>query len=348
MRISTPGSMTSQSISGLGPHGERASDPRRLVITASDAAAARSGGYRVALVLHTMAGNWSEQNLAAIAGTLGDVAIPLLDVVDCEFDPDRQIEALDRLIAERPDAIISLPVDNIAVAEAHRRVARAGIKLLLLDNVPTGLLPGKDYVSLVSADNFGLGRIAAELLADHLPQDASVGVLTYDVDFFATNQREIAFTKWMGAERPDVTLHTAGFRAPHLAGETARAFLGAHAALDGLFVVWDEPAVPVLEQLDALGAGMAVTTVDLGEKVAPRLADGTILKGVAAQNPFLQGVAMAQVAILSLLGRQTPDWIALPGMPITPSGILGGYQSVWRAPAPRQIMDIRDRKNPDR
>ncbi|MBM1218614.1 substrate-binding domain-containing protein [Ponticoccus sp. SC2-23] len=342
MRTTTPAPAASHTISGLGPHGERASDPRRLVITASDAAAARAGGFRVAVVLHTLSGNWSEQHLAAIAGTLGDVSIPLLDVIDCEFDPDRQIAALDRLIAERPDAIISLPVDNTAVAEAHLRVARAGIKLLLLDNAPTGLLPGKDYVSLVSADNFGLGRTAAELMAEHLPQGASVGVLSYDVDFFATNQREIAFTKWMTTQRPDVTLHTAGFGAPHLAGETARSFLEEHSALDGLFVVWDEPAVPVLEQLEELGARMAVTTVDLGEKVAPRLADGTILKGVAAQNPFSQGVAMAQVTILSLLGRQTPAWIALPGIPITPAGILGGYQSVWRAPAPREIMEMRE------
>lgn len=344
MRTTTTGTQASHTISGLGPHGERASDPRRLVITASDAAAARSGGFRVAIVLHTLAGNWSQQHLAAIAGTLGDVSIPLLDVVDCEFDPNKQVAALDRLIAERPDAIISLPVDNKAVAEAHHRVARAGIKLLLLDNVPTGLLPGKDYVTLVSADNFGLGRTAAELMAEHLPQRASVGILTYDVDFFATNQREIAFTKWMAAERPDVTLHIAGFSAPQLAGDAARDFLKEHSALDGLFVVWDEPAVPVLEQLEASGSSMAVTTVDLGETVAPRLAAGIILKGVAAQNPFSQGVAMAQLTILSLLGRQTPAWIALPGIPITPASILGGYQSVWRAPAPREIMEICDNR----
>lgn len=38
-----------------------------------------------------------------------------------------------------------------------------------MDNAPTGLLPGKDYVSLISADNFGLGNMAAELLARQLP-----------------------------------------------------------------------------------------------------------------------------------------------------------------------------------
>lgn len=347
MRPVDPPATPSRSISGLGPHGERASDPRRLVITASDAAAARDGGYRVAIVLHTLSGNWSEQHLAAIAGMLGDVSITLLEAVDCQFDPDRQIAALDRLIAMRPDAIISLPVENTAVAAAHRRVAEAGIKLLLLDNAPTGLLPGKDYVSLVSADNFGLGRTAAELLAPYLPQGGSAGILTYDVDFFATNQREIAFSKWMGAQRSDVTLHTAGFRAPHRAGETAKSFLSQTPGLDGLFVVWDEPAVQVLDTMEHLAASMPVTTVDLGAQMVPRLAEGTVLKGVAAQNPYSQGVAMAQVAILSLLGRQTPAWIALPGLPITSANILGGYQSVWRAPAPGEIIELTARQAPD-
>lgn len=340
MNLPSNSAPNQHTISGLGPHGERAADPRRLVITASDAAAARVGGYRVAVVLHTLSGNWSERHLSAIAGTLGDVSISLLDVIDCQFDPERQINALDYLIGEKPDAIISLPVENSAVAAAHARVSEAGIRLLLLDNVPTGLMPGKDYVSLVSADNFGLGIMAAELLAPHLRQNASVGILTYEVDFFATNQREIAFRKWMGAERPDVALHVAAFPAPHAAGDVARSFLQDHPSLDGLFVVWDEPAAQVLSVLQALGRSIPVTTIDLGADVVQLLAHGETLKGVAAQNPYSQGVAMAQVTILSLLGRQTPAWVALSGLPVTPTGVLGGYQSVWRAPGPKAIKEI--------
>ena len=127
-------------------------------------------------------------------------------MIDCAFTPEVQIEALGRLIEETPDAIISLPVANSKVAAAHARVSATGIKLILLDNAPTGLLPGKDYISLVSTDNFGLGKIAAEGLSPHLPDGAEVGVLGYDADFFATNEREIAFVKWMQIHRPDVSL----------------------------------------------------------------------------------------------------------------------------------------------
>ena len=40
---------------------------------------------------------------------------------------------------------------------------RAGKTLVLLDNAPSGLRPGVDYLAVSSADNFGLGAIAAEL-----------------------------------------------------------------------------------------------------------------------------------------------------------------------------------------
>ena len=117
-------------------------------------------GWRVAVVLHTLESDWAKQQIAGMVGIFGDCGAAVIDVVDCSFSPDLQVAELDRLVALRPDAIISLPVANEQVAAAHRRVSEAGIKLVLLDNAPTGLLPGNHYGTLVSADNFGLGLIA--------------------------------------------------------------------------------------------------------------------------------------------------------------------------------------------
>ena len=63
-----------------------------------------------------------------------------------------------RQLSKSLDAIISLPIGNEAVAEPHSEVAQSGKKLILVDNAPTGLLPGRDFECLVSADDFGLGR----------------------------------------------------------------------------------------------------------------------------------------------------------------------------------------------
>ena len=325
-------------IAGLGPHGERAAPPSRVALSPADVAEARERGFRVAVVLHTLASDWAREQLGAIAGTLGDCGVAVIDVVDCGFAPEAQIAALDRLVSLAPNAVISLPVTNAAVAAAHARVAAAGIALVLLDNVPTGLLPGRDYVALVSADNSGLGRIAAELLAAHLPADAEVGLLGYDADFFATDEREIAFVRWVRGHRPDVVLRIDRFVSIRDAGLRAADLQAAHPRLAGLFVVWDTPAIEAARALEAQGHRIPIATVDLGREVATSLATGGPVVAVAAQQPNLQGESVAHATVMAMLGRPTPDWIALPGLAVTRANLLERFQTVWRNPAPREVL----------
>ncbi|WP_296039750.1 substrate-binding domain-containing protein [uncultured Agrobacterium sp.] len=325
-------------IEGLGPHGERASAPERVLLLPEDKARARAAGLRIAIVLHTLASDWAKQQLAGIVGTLGDCGVAVIDVVDCGFTPEVQIEALDRLIREAPDAIISLPVANAKVAAAHARVSAAGIKLVLLDNVPTGLLPGKDYVSLISADNFGLGKMAAEGLAPHLGEEAEVGVLGYESDFFATNEREIAFVKWMRINRPRHRLHVARFPSLTEAGATASALAKKLPDLKGLFVVWDTPAIAAAAALVSAGLSVPIATVDLGKEAAISLSGGGPIVTIAAQQPFRQGQTAASTTVTALLSRLTPAWVALPGVAVTATNVVESFQTIWRSPAPREVL----------
>lgn len=327
-----------KTISGLGPHGERAAAPSRITLLDRDISAARSKGYSVAVVIHTLDSDWSRQSLAGIVETLDQCGATLSEVVNCKFDVDTQIAALDRLSGEPVDAIISIPVANAAVAEAHRNVAKAGKRLILLDNVPTGLLPGRDYTSLVSADNFGLGLIGAELISPHVPENRQVGVLTYGVDFFATNEREIAFARWIKTNRPDLKVHTRRFASLETTGQATESFFEEFPDLAGLFVVWDIPAIEAIRVLDQKGADVPITTVDLGREVAIDLAGDGRTVGIAAQQPYAQGVAAAQTAILALLGLPVPSWTALPGVSVTPSNLVSSYKIVWNKDAPAEIL----------
>lgn len=327
-------------ISGLGPHGERAAPPERVSLLPDDRAAAKAAGWRIAVVLHTLESDWAKQQLAGMVGIFGDCGAAVIDVVDCAFSPDLQVTELDRLVALRPDAIISLPVANEQVAAAHRRVSEAGIKLVLLDNAPTGLLPGTDYTALVSADNFGLGKIAAAGLSPHIPNGAEVGILGFAADFFATNEREIAFTKWLQLNRPDITSRVRRFTRIEDAAETADGLLSGYPELAGLFVVWDTPALAAASRLTERKATLPMATVDLGEAAAIALARGDTLCCIAAQQPFLQGIAAAQTVVLCLLGRPVPAWIALPGISVSRENVVETFQAIWRQPAPREVLRL--------
>ena len=181
------------SVEGLGPHGESAASVDQLALSDVDAARARAAGYSVAVVIHTTSSDWSRQQIAGISETLDRFGARLIDVIDCGFRAQNQVDALEALIARAPDAIISIPLDNLRTADAHRHVAEAGIKLVLMDNAPIGMIAGKHYVSVISADNFGNGQVAAGILSPHLPPRGTVGIAGFGVGFFVTNAREMGF-----------------------------------------------------------------------------------------------------------------------------------------------------------
>jgi ribose transport system substrate-binding protein len=237
------------------------------------------------------------------------------------------------------DAVISIPIGNARVAAAHRALMQSGRKLVLLDNTPTGLLPGTDYASVVSTDNFGLGESCAAMLSAHIPRGGTAGILGYGIDFYATHEREIAFRKWMATHRPDVTLVRERFAELEAAGAAALAMVEKSPGLSGIFAVWDVPGMKAVRSLAQNGIDIPLTTVDLGNEVALDMARHGMVKGVGAQLPYDQGSAAARVTLAALLGLPVPPWVALAGREVTPSDVIEAYQVIWHLPAPKAIVD---------
>jgi ribose transport system substrate-binding protein len=335
-------------VEGLGPHGESAASVDQLRVSEVEAARARAARFTVAVVIHTTGSDWSRQQLAGITDTLGRYGADLVEVIDCGFRARNQVDALEHLIGRRPDAIISLPVDNLRTAEAHRKVTDAGIKLVLMDNAPIGLIAGKDYVTVISADNFGNGRVAAAIIAPRVGERGSVGIVGFGVDFFVTNEREIGFRKWMRERRPDVTLRLAEFLDLETAGEAAIELLGREPAMDALFVAWDEPAVRVVRALRAIGRDVPVVTIDLGNEMALEIARGGPVVGVGAQMPYDLGVAEATATIMALVGAEPPPWVALPALSVTRRNVVEAYETVWHQAAPAALRLAADASEPQR
>jgi ribose transport system substrate-binding protein len=319
---------------GLGPHGERPFPADGLILTDAEAELARAGRFSAVIVLHTTTSDWSRQQLAGIIATLGQYGATVLEIVDCGYDKDKQNRELLRLAAAAIDAVISLPIGSAGVLEAHRAVSRFGKKLVLLDNAPSGLRPGLDYLAVSSADNFALGAIAAELISPYAPNEGVVGILNYEAEFFVTNEREIAFRKWMGAERPDLTLVRERFVGVEDAGAAYRRLLAGNDDLDCCFIAWDVPALRVLAVIRDGARSLPLVTVDLGNDVVAELRKDGPLKGVAAQRPYDQGAAAAKALLLGVIGRTPPLWLSATGLKVTRDNFREAYEAVWHAPAP--------------
>ena len=167
-----------------------------------------------------------------------------------------------------------------------------------------------------------------------------IGLLSYAVDFFATNEREIAFRKWMNRNRPDLTIAQAKFHSLADVRGIMQALLASEGPLGGLFVVWDEPAVLAAGVLEQAQHTTPIATIDLGNAVAINMAKGGLIKSVGAQRPYDQGKAAAAAALLALLGRPLPSWIALPGLAVVRDNVVEAYQSIWHAPAPTELLKL--------
>ncbi len=319
---------------GLGPRGERPFPADKLILTEAEAEQARAGHFAVAIVLHTTASDWSRQELAGINATLRRHGAVVTEIVDCAFDKHKQNQELLRLAAAPIHAVISLPIGSLGVLEGHRAIPKGGKTLVLLDNAPSGLRPGVDYVSVISADNFGLGAIAAELASPFVTQEGVAGILNYEAEFFVTNEREIAFRKWMSAERPDVTLVRGRFGKVEEAGAAYLRLIEQNSDLDCVFVAWDVPALRVLAAIRDGARVLPTITVDLGNEIAAELRRDGPLKGIAAQRPYDQGSAAASAALLGLIGRSPPAWIASTGLKVTRENLQDAYEAVWRAGPP--------------
>jgi ribose transport system substrate-binding protein len=329
----------SSPIATLGPQGERAASLSELELSDEEAERADAARFEVGIVLHTLESDWARQQIDGITATLQDYGAQVVDIVDCGFAVDRQIASLGTMVSRKPDAIVSIPVNDAATAEAHRLVGVAGITLVLMDNVPRGLQPGRDYAAVVSADNRGNGRIAAEVLAPYVPPGGTVGLIGFDADFFATDERETAFKHWFSDHRPDVFVVQTDFRDPGEAQHVAETFLVSHPSLDALFVVWDTPAMDTVDAARRIGRDIPISTVDLGERAAIELAGGGLIKGLGAQQPYDQGVAEALAAIKALLGSPPPPWIAVPALRVTWENVLEAYERVWHMPPPAGLVD---------
>ena len=326
-------------MAGLGPHGERPAPSDRIVLSDEDVTFARERTFKVAVVLHTTKSDWAKQQLAGMGSILRDHAAAITTVVDCGFSPDRQAQALNHLAGEKLDAVISIPLGNTRpVTDAYRAVSAAGKKLVLLDNAPVGLMPESDYVSVVSADNFGLGEIAAAQLSPYVPQGGKIGLVAFRLGFFATTQREISFRRWIERQRPDVVIRHVKFEQIEHIESLVGGFLDANTDTVGLFAVWDGPALRTMRAIERRSLSIPMTTVDLGRDIAIALAGRRLIRGVAAQRPFDQGRTSANVLLSSLAGNTVPSWIVLPGLPVTVANVVEAFQQVWHAPAPAGLL----------
>ena len=82
---------------------------------------------------------WSTERVRCITDGLARCGGEVVAAANPDLLVEKQIGQIDGMILLRPDAIISIPVDDVATAASYKKVQQAGSKLIMMDNVSAGL-----------------------------------------------------------------------------------------------------------------------------------------------------------------------------------------------------------------
>jgi ribose transport system substrate-binding protein len=328
-------------VMSTGPNGEAPSPASAVTLSDDELAKVKGMHATAAIVLHYGGNDWSRAQVEGLKAEFAALGIDVIAVTDAGFKPETQVADIETVMAKKPSIIVSIPVDPVSEAGAYKKAADAGVKLVFMDNVPKGLVAGKDYVSVVSADNYGNGVAAGLLMAKFLKGKGNIGAVFHAADFFVTKQRYEGFQKAI-SEFPDIKIIEAqGIAGPDFSGDAdkvASAMLTAHPNIDGVWAVWDVPAEGVISAARSAGKdNLVITTEDLGENVAINMAQGSYVKGLGAQRPYDQGVTEAKLGAYGLLGKKAPDYVALPSLAVTKDNLLDAWKAVYHTDAPADV-----------
>jgi len=329
----------------LGPNGETPSGFETTELTDEEVAQIQAGGYTAAIVMHYSGNDWSTAQIEGLKAEFARLGVEVVAVTDADFKPEKQVSDIETVMALKPDIIISIPTDPVATKAAFKKASAAGIKLVFMDNVPADMVGGKDYVSVVSADNKGNGVVSAHLFARALNGKGKVGLIYHDADFFVTKQRYDGFKETL-SQYPNIEIvEEKGIGGPDFAGDAqaaATAMLTKHADLDGIWGVWDVPAEGIMAAAREAGrTDLKIATQDLGTNVAIALAKNELIVGLGAQRPYDQGVAEARLAAAACIGKTgLPNFVALGALPVSHTNVLEAWKTVYSVDAPESVTSV--------
>ena len=120
-----------------------------------------------------------------------------LVTTDAQGQTSKQVSDVEDLIARRVDAIFLAPREFEGLAPALQAAKKANIPVILVDREAAGTA-GQDYVAFLGSNFIEQGRRAAEWLAKHTNDKASIVELTGTAGSSVARDRSDGFKKELG------------------------------------------------------------------------------------------------------------------------------------------------------
>jgi ribose transport system substrate-binding protein len=158
---------------------------------------------------------------------------------------DEQKAMVEQVLKDKPDAVIFIPVDDVAMIESVKKLNEAKIPVVLVSNP----LPGS-FVTYVGADDFEIGYREARYLFENLGGKGKIVVIE-GTPAAPTNRERVRAYQRALAEYPGIEVLASGignYQQPD-AKRVMEKFLREHPQIDAVLSANDGMALGVLEAL---------------------------------------------------------------------------------------------------
>src|SRR5882757_9600016 len=220
---------------------------------------------------------------------------------------DEQKAMVEQVLKDRPDAVIFIPVDDVAMVDSVKKLNEAKIPVVLVSNP----LPGR-FVTYVGADDFEIGYRDAKYLFEHLGGKGRI-VIIEGTPAAPTNRERMRGYQRALAEFPGIELLGSGignYQQPD-AKRVMEKFLGEYPQIDAVLSANDGMALGVLEALKQANRTSVVIGINGILPAVKQIETGAILASVDF-NMFKIGCTATRAAVRYLKREPLPEKVILP------------------------------------
>ena len=327
---------------GLGPFGERATDPHEITLTNDERQRLRKGNFKVGISFHYGGTAWTRLHEKAIRDTLENFGVSVISVMDAGFDPALQVTQLKAISMQHPDLIVAIPTNDNATAREFKELSQK-TRLVFMSNIPFGF-SRDDYVACVSVNERENGYNAGFMMGEYFKgcEHVHAGFIQHGIAFYGTHLRDMVAVQTVREQYSNIEVtDIAKFNDISDAYFVCKDMLRAHPEITAMYVSWERPALEVIRALDELDRkDISVFTCDLDYNIAMYMAKGEYVRGISSQQPYKQGEAVAVVVAKALangsIGEQH-KYIGVAPYRITASLLPRAWKEIMSEPLPSEI-----------
>jgi ribose transport system substrate-binding protein len=315
-----------------------------LVLTKAEVEQIKSMKLKGAYVDNNTAGEYSLAIIGGARETFEYLGIEMVAETSADFDSAKQKSDVETVLALDPDVIIGYPVDPTTGAEVFKPVVDAGKVLVCVSNRPKGyeMGIGKDFVAISTNNPYDNAYRIVEIMAEALPADAKVGIITFEDEYFVLNVMDQAFKDGIAELAPGWTVVEQGFVDWQQVGQIATAMVQKDPDIQAFYTTWFDPAMVAVQDLKAIErSDIQVYTFGMNTPACVDLLDPDgMVKGLTSDFTWNVGMNSAILCAYGILGKEAPQMLVVPTADVTADNLRDVWSMAYRnVPIPQEIED---------